>query len=638
VSSADGPALLSALQADGRGLPAAVSTAPVEDGPDKIHFGLGEGRPFNAVLLPVAADDLAGAVARAAALWAADPRLEIVLACPDDAAIGALAARIPEEHADRAAYVAGPPAGHAAARLLRTLSRKWDLERLAAESFDQVFNASPLPQSIIALDTFEVITVNRAYERMIGFTAAQLRGTTPESFGRGLNAQRWRALLERLARDEPVDEYTFVYSPAPGKRVDMRCSARKLTVRGRPCSIWVIRDVTQQLRLEEQARQSQKMDAIGQLASGVAHDFNNLLTAIHGFTSQAMMDTADEKIRSLLEPVLATAKRAAALTRQLLIFGRQQPVEIRPLDIAQVARDLKTVLRRLMSEHIELVWDLPDSLPPVMADVTNIEQIIVNLAINSRDALPPRGGTIRISAGVREFATAEETGHADGRAGRFVTLQVGDTGGGIPPDVLSRIFEPFFTTKAAGKGTGLGLSTVYSAVRQHGGWIDVQSAVGQGTIFTIFQPVMSDAAAAAAGEAASARRAVPGSFDAAPSVGRVLAVDDDPSVQSVLRLLFDRYNIDSRIAADAPSALQIWQESSQPFDILVTDMVMPNGCNGAELATELRARHPKLKVVLMTGYSSDIPGANGARIPGEPPQILVKPFELADVLAALHHA
>jgi CheY-like chemotaxis protein len=288
-----------------------------------------------------------------------------------------------------------------------------------------------------------------------------------------------------------------------------------------------------------------------------------------------------------------------------------------------------------MPETAELVWDLPESLPMVLADAGNLEQVIMNLAINARDALPAKGGRIRIGAGLRNFATAEETGHADGRAGEFVTLQVADNGSGIPPEVLPRIFEPFFTTKAVGKGTGLGLSTVYSIARQHRGWIDIDTAVGRGTTFTIYHPVAEpeEAALAVLGDRPRAPMRV-----SPTGWGRVLAVDDDSEVQSVMRLVFDRCKIDGVIALDAPSAVNAWDACHGAFDMLVTDVVMPNGPTGIDLARALRQRKPDLKVVIMTGYSSELLKPDSLKMPGRPPRVMLKPFDIVTAINTMASA
>jgi CheY-like chemotaxis protein len=291
------------------------------------------------------------------------------------------------------------------------------------------------------------------------------------------------------------------------------------------------------------------------------------------------------------------------------------------------------MLHRILGEHIELRWDFPKTLPGVLADVANVEQVIVNLALNARDACPPAGGAIRIAASyVARFSPPPGNNVTESRSG-YIAIRVTDNGGGIPAEVLPRIFEPFFTTKEVGKGTGLGLSTAYSIVRQHGGWIDVQSAPGQGSTFTVYQPV------------ATADTAILPSTAKMPDLDtpilprqRVLLVEDDPAVQSVLEVLFARQGFESVSAPDGAAALRIWEEQKANFGLLVTDMVMPNGCNGLELARTLRERTPDLKVIVMTGYSADLLQPEQFALPGPPPRLLFKPFDLRDVLTAIAKA
>jgi two-component system, cell cycle sensor histidine kinase and response regulator CckA len=620
-----------------------------QEGLALVRQALAHDRPYALVFVDMRMPPGWDGVETIRQLWSADPHLQIVISTGyTDYSWSPLIERL--NHSGDLIVLHKPFDQVELWHVACTLSQKWrqarqldariaELEKLvrtrdqdvkrAEEGFTEVFNASPLAQSIIALDQFEVIAVNSAYERTLGLNVNSLKGTTPEKFGRGLDAGRWRGLMAKLAAGQPVDEHPFTYKPAPGVSQEMRCTARLLTVHGRPCSIWVIRDVTEHVRLEEQMRQTQKMDAVGQLAAGVAHDFNNLLTAIQGFTEQALYQTTDSAVRPLLEPVLSSAKRAAVLTRQLLLFSRKQAVNILPVDLASLMGDLKPVLRRLLPENIELVWDLPESLPPVRADSANVEQVIMNLVINARDCLPPKGGNIRIATGLREFATAEETRHVDGRAGRFVVIQVADNGSGIPPEVLPRIFEPFFTTKDVGKGTGLGLSTVYSVARQHEGWIDVQTAVGKGTTFTVFHPIITLEGAEPSESEASHHRVLPSGLK------RVLAVDDDPSIQSILQLILETNGIEAVMASDATSALKIWRDNDGKFDLLITDVVMPNGYTGVELARTLRHREPNLKVILMTGYSSDLLNPDRLAMPGKPPHVLFKPFDRVEVLKAI---
>jgi len=616
-----------------------------EEGLALIRNALADQRPY---VLAFVALPLASAADILRRLWQADPRLQIVLfAGPSEARWPdwAAAAGHPDD-----LIVLKQPAGVGEVRqAVRALTTKWLLARevetrvaeleetvrtrtleaeRAQQGFAEVFNASPLAQSILALDRFEVIAVNSAYEKTLGFTVKDLKTTTPESFGRGLDSTRWRGLMAKLAAKEPVDDHPFVYEPKPGLRRDMVCTARALTVLGRPCSIWVIRDVTDQLRLAEQLRQTQKMDAIGQLAAGVAHDFNNLLTAIQAFTEQAIALSTEAPIRELLQPVMGSTRRAAALTRQLLLFSHKQAVEVRAIELTELLRDFQAVLRRLLPATVELEWELPESLPAVMADTANFEQIILNLVINARDALPAKGGTVRIAAAVREFATAEETGHAEGRSGRFIRVQVADNGSGIPPEVLPRIFEPFFTTKPVGQGTGLGLATVYSVARQHQGWIDVQTEVGRGTTFSVYHPVAAPIEAVVETEARPSRMA----HDLSQSgIRKVLIVDDDPDVQAVLRMVLASHKIRAVSAPDATKALKLWHEAEGQFDLLITDVVMPNGHTGIELARILRHFEPELRVIIMTGYSAELFKPDSLAMPGKTPSMLLKPFDLAGV-------
>jgi two-component system cell cycle sensor histidine kinase/response regulator CckA len=584
-------------------------------------------------------------------LWAVDPRIQVVI-CTAYSDYSWSDTIKTLGHRDNLIVLKKPFDHIEVQQLTHALARKWQLAREgearisgldqlvtarttelrdAEHDFTAAFDANPLPQSIIALDRFEVIAVNDSYRQTFGFSVEDLRQVTPETFGRGLDSSRWRDLLAKLVAGEPIDDHAFVFQPSAGVERNMRCSARALTLQGRPCAIWVIRDVTEQLQLEEQLRHSQKMEAIGLLSAGVAHDFNNLLTVIHGFTDQALSETDSDRMRSLLAPIHAASVRAATLTRQLLLFSRRQAGETRQVNFITVLRELQPLLRRLIPEHIALNFVLPDKLPLVVADSANLEQIVVNLAVNARDAMPLQGGRIDFCLASRTFTAAEETGHVDGYAGQFVSLRVTDTGSGIPPEVLSRIFEPFFTTKEVGKGTGLGLSTVYSLTRQQGGWIDIKTTVGAGTTFIVYQPVAQTSAPSAA-----AGSSPPGdSWRKFSATNRVLAVEDDPDVQSVLRLLLEKYALDGVVAGDGPGALREWDKHAGGFDLLVTDMVMPNGMTGLDLARRLRTERPSLKVIITTGYSRDLLDPAQLEMIGGRPHLLMKPYTPKELIRAI---
>jgi nitrogen-specific signal transduction histidine kinase/ActR/RegA family two-component response regulator len=392
----------------------------------------------------------------------------------------------------------------------------------------------------------------------------------------------------------------------------------------------VIRDVTEQLAIQQQLQQAQKMEAIGQFTAGIAHDFNNLLTIIHSYTSELLLEGCTSETREMLEPVQTAAVRATTLIRQLLIFSRREIVRPQTLDIGAVLNNLRSLLRRLIGSHIDIQWNIADDLPLVIADPASLEQIVVNLVVNARDAMPD-GGRICIEATPRLLDAAVASLHVEAKPGRYIEIRVTDTGTGIPPGLLPRIFEPFFTTKEAGKGTGLGLSTVYSIVRQHGGWIEVESQPGTGTTFTIFHPIAAfpDHASPSAG------------LD--PTIGdpshrnvrHVLLVEDDPAIQKVLATLLERRHIGFSLASDGIEALALWTRWPTSFDLLITDIVMPHGMNGLRLARSIREQNPQLAVILMSGYSDALADPRNLDMPGDPPRILLKPFTPDQLLAAI---
>lgn len=346
--------------------------------------------------------------------------------------------------------------------------------------------------------------------------------------------------------------------------------------------------------LEEQLRQSQKMEAIGQLAGGVAHDFNNLLAVIQGNAELALMrGTIDEPTREFLKQITGASERAAKLTRQLLTFGRKHTMRLESLNLSDVIANLAKMLNRIIGEDIRLQCAC-EGLPFVRADAGMIEQIILNLVVNARDAMP-EGGQLHISTKMVAIDELYAQSHSEAQIGQFVCLNVTDNGVGIPADDLSRIFEPFFTTKEVGKGTGLGLATVYGIVKQHQGWVNVSSRVGVGTTFEIFLPAI----------------AAPANVIAIPSVEapvcgggeKILLVEDDESVRLMSRRTLENFGYRVVEAASGRKALELWPNHASTIDLLLTDIVMPDGINGRELAERLRTQMPALKTIFVSGYS-----------------------------------
>ena len=358
------------------------------------------------------------------------------------------------------------------------------------------------------------------------------------------------------------------------------------------------REIHERSQAERQLRHAQKMEAIGQLAAGVAHDFNNVLTVIHGHASMLAMRFGDEgpHVKSVTE-IRHSAERAANLVRQLLLFSRKQVMQCRNVELGEVIRSLSGMLRQLIGEHSTLETECAEHLPPVLADRGMLEQVIVNLTINSRDAMP-RGGRLLLKTGVVHFDAARAKANPDARPGKCVCLTVSDTGCGMDSEALSHLFEPFFTTKEVGKGTGLGLATVYGIVKQHLGWIEVESRINAGTSFRVYFPV-SD-------KAATPTPQPTGETNIRRGTETILVAEDEPSLREIVSevLVLQGYRVLS--ASSGPAALEIWQREHSRIDLLLTDMVMPGGMMGTDLANELKRANPRLKVIYTTGYSPGI--------------------------------
>jgi len=363
----------------------------------------------------------------------------------------------------------------------------------------------------------------------------------------------------------------------------------------------LLRDATSHRRLEEQLRQSQKMEAIGQLAGGIAHDFNNILTIILGHATLLTMAQLDAKALVSAQQIKQASERAAGLTRQLLAFGRKQIFNPRPLDLNRVVGKMTDLLARLLGEDITLQIH-PNNEPAVVsADVSMLEQILLNLSVNSRDAMP-RGGRLTIRIETENLDVEHTRRVAEARPGRFVRLSHEDTGEGIPPENLSRIFEPFFTTKELGKGTGLGLATVFGIVKQHEGWVEVESELGKGTAFHLYFPVSP--------EPATDPDQADVQFHARKGTETILVVEDERDLRESVTRTLNLTGYRGFQAVDGQNALQIWAEYKQEINLLFTDIIMPGGLNGRELADRLWAERPELKVIFSSGYGAEALGKN----------------------------
>ncbi len=388
-------------------------------------------------------------------------------------------------------------------------------------------------------------------------------------------------------------------------------------------------EITEQRLLQDQLRQAQKMESVGQLAGGVAHDFNNLLMVIQGYIEMLLnTEQFPSSVVESLRQVYGAAEKAGNLTRQLLAFSRKQMMQPQELDLCDLVGTVAKLLARTLGEHIKVEARCAGNTPCAYADRGMIDQVIMNLAVNARDAMP-NGGRLTFSTSAHQIDEAYRQKRPEARTGNFVCLSVADTGSGISSEHLARLFEPFFTTKELGKGTGLGLATVYGIVKQHEGWIEVESQLGQGTTFHVFLPAAA-AAAAPAGQS-TATPAVRGGRET------ILIVEDEPAVRGLVCTSLQRYGYQVRTAGSGAEALKEWSQRLGEIDLLLTDVVMPDGVSGWELARRLQASKPLLKVVYMSGYNSSMTAMkSGAAIAGRS-LFLQKPFKpkkLAEVVRA----
>jgi PAS domain S-box-containing protein len=381
-------------------------------------------------------------------------------------------------------------------------------------------------------------------------------------------------------------------------------------------------DITEKRELEDQLRQSQKMEAVGRLAGGVAHDFNNLLQVIRGYAPLLKRDYAhDESAVHKFDQIIRASDRAMVLVRQLLTFSRRETMHPEPVDPVALTTQLTKMIKRLLGEHIEIVLNVHNTPPPVYADPGQLEQVLMNLCVNSRDAMPG-GGRIVIDVASRSLDATWCRTHPDVMPGEYVCLSVSDTGCGMSPDLCERVFEPFFTTKAEGKGTGLGLATVYAIVRRHGGHIDVYSQEGLGTTFRVFVPVAPSACLAAEADAE-------GPDDLPGGTETILLAEDGDLVREMTQSILEEAGYSVITACDGEEAVVLFAENSSEIDLLVLDVIMPKR-NGRDVYEAVSSRRKGIPVLFVSGYSSDLLESDYLlSVPGD---ILQKPYTEPELL------
>jgi two-component system, cell cycle sensor histidine kinase and response regulator CckA len=457
-----------------------------------------------------------------------------------------------------------------------------------------------------------------SYERILGYAADDLVNSTPLDQVHPEDREKvTKAAAEALQSGAGANlEYRMRHKDGSWRTLES--SASTILKAGQVEKLVIVnRDVTERKRLEEQFRQSQKMEAVGRLSGGVAHDFNNLLGVIIGYGEVVQEGTdANSPLRSCAEEMLKAGHRAAALTRQLLAFSRQQVMDPRVLDLNAVVKDMEKMLKRLISEDIQLKTDLDSSIARIKADQGQIEQVVMNLVVNARDAMPS-GGSLEVTT--RNFYMDDNFVRRypyPVQVGDYVLLTVSDTGIGMDATTRNRVFEPFFTTKEKGKGTGLGLSTVYGVVKQSGGYIEVASELGAGATFKIYLPKVEDAL--------DAQKQVSDIPDDLHGTETVLLVEDELSLRKLSRHLLELCGYSVLEAENGTDALKVSQEHNQrAIDLLLTDVVMP-GMSGRVLADQLTRERPKTRVLYMSGYTGQTVGEHGVLAEGS--FFLPKPF------------
>ena len=528
-------------------------------------------------------------------------------------------------------------------RLIASLIDGSDRKRAEADADAQhqaAVEAGELAEAIIAesasgivlydAESGQCVSANERAARIVGLTVEQIL------------AQRFREIASwQRSTLLGCAEHTIATGKATrteaqlvtsgGRDVVLECEFLLVTRRDRPHLVHIINDLTDRRNLEAQLRVAQKMEAVAQLAGGVAHDFNNLLTVIGTYTTLLIDEVPpDDPKRTDLEEILGASTRAAALTRQLLAFGRRQLLDTRLVNVNAIVEGVEKMLRRVLSAEIQLEFALDPTLGAINADAGQVEQALMNLVVNARDAMARRGTITVRTANVEVVPTPTELPLPRDRAPhpvQMVMLSVTDTGAGIDPETMSHIFEPFFTTKGPGRGTGLGLSTTHGIMKQSGGFIRVHSTLGAGTRFELYFPRVTTGSAAIVADTV-AQQDVPGS-------GEILVVEDDPHVRRiVVAALRDRgYAVVE--ATDGAEAIGWAAQRDTPPDLVLTDVIMPR-VNGLELARHLRERWPGLRVLFCSAYAPDDWGKDGSL---EAHDILLrKPFVPSELGVAVHEA
>jgi len=576
-----------------------------QEGLDLVRKALNDERPYALAFVDVRMPPGWDGVETISRIWHVYPELQVVICTAySDYSWDDITRQF--GHSDSVLILKKPFDNIEVLQMAHALTKKWFLTQQAKsqllnleERFAKAFKSSPVPMSIQSLKNYRYLDVNDSFLQMTGYGRSQIVGKSSLDLNLWPDAVARKPLLDELREGKSLRNVEARVRARDGQEKLTLMSAELITLGDERFALISENDISQRLELESQLRQAQKMEAVGHLAAGVAHDFRNILTVIQGHTCLRLLDPAlDVKTAESLRQINESVERASNLTQQLLAFSRKQIMRMEVLDLNQLLRHLSGMMARVIGEHITLQYDFQEPLPCVEADICCVEQVILNMAVNARDAMT-EGGALTIGTRLAEVDAGYASSHPESRAGQFACITVTDTGCGMDEHTKSRLFEPFFTTKEVGKGTGMGLATAYGLIKQHKGWIEAESQVGKGSTFKIFLPTTDKAikpkpkAPAAAPHGAGGKETI-------------LVVEDEELVREFVAGFLRESGYKVLQAGNGVEALNIWRQHSAQIDLLLTDVVMPQKISGIELAEKLRKEKEQLKIVFTSGYSLEL--------------------------------
>jgi PAS domain S-box-containing protein len=611
---------------------------------EMVKQSLAGNRSYSMVFLDVRMPPGWDGIETAARLWNVDPDLQIVICTAySDYSWDEMRAKL--DKPDSLVILKKPFDNVEVQQLAHAMTKKWlltrhaglrlsELERvvqertqdlkkanesltLSEERFSKAFHGNPLPSAIQSLSEQRFVDVNQSLADVVGCKREEMIGRTPAElflWEKPELADQW---VESLLREKPVRDQEARIRTKSGTLHEVLVSLSPVALAKEPHMLLLAQDVAERVLLERQLRQAQKMEAVGQLAAGVAHDFNNILTVIHGHVGLMEQTMAgDNRSSKSLEQISKAAGRASTLIQRLLMFSRKQVMQFRHLDLNDTLGSTIKMLERLVGEQVQIDFHARQSLPAIHADASMIEQIAMNLAVNARDAMP-NGGRVSITTSLETIHRGPIPMDPEQRDGDFVCLTFTDTGIGMDTKILGRIFEPFFTTKPVGKGTGLGLSMVFGIVRAHKGWLDVKSEPNQGTTFRVYFSASHHPA-----------EKMESAVDTTLLSGNetVLVAEDEDALREMVVQVLKIQGYTVLEAVSGPHALEVWERAGGRVDMLLTDMVMPGGIMGRELAERLLGQSPRLKVIYTSGYSPGMAGRDISLLEGR--NFLAKPYSV----------